>query len=441
MKTLRVVGRTVPAVLMALTLPAGSAAGEEGGPQKPEPPAASPSPSPPPPGVIAGLPIKLSASVTVRYDNTSTEDQTDLLLGDDTIDGFRGRFRFGAAYADPKAAVGGGIRLSAGQFPNPASPFVRLGDAFRPLSFGLDQYHLSLRPFKDRDRAGLTLGKMPQPFWRGDKGIVRSEAIWDDDVSPVGGLLNIKLYKGGGEKGLARIENNLGYFYIEEITEARFEGLSGKTTLVADQLIVQLGRLKAAASVYVYDNLNNGLRSPNFTPGQGASVATGRNAFLLRPGLQSTNNRVSYGADADGFIQDQFVVFEGLAQYSHPVGWDSLGKPEVFVLGQYLRNSEVDLDGSGWGLTVGFAGGAWNDTRAHPFNLHVSYRDIDADATLATFADSDLGAGTAFKGFEIAGNYKLTRNLGLTVFYFDFAGWPRKDNSVERLFIDLVWDF
>ncbi len=392
-------------------------------------------------GVSAGLPIRLGGSVTIRQDFTSLEDQTDLLLDDNSIDGLRGRIRLWAEHRDPKAFVGGGLRVSAGQTTNPASPFVRLGDAFRPLSIGFDQFYLSVRPFKNRERAVLTFGKMPQPFWRGDRGTVRAELIWDDDISPVGATLQNNLYENADKDRPVRLDNLLGYFTLQETTNARFEGITGTTYLIADQLKLKVDRVSAAVSFYSYENLNAGLRSPNFTPGQGGFVVPGTDAFLLRSGFQATNNHINLGPGANAFLEDHFRILDFLGQVSVPVSLGLPGKPEAFVLGQYTRNLEVPLDKSGWGVTLGLSGGAWEGSWANPFNIHATYRDVDADAALGVFADSDLGAGTNFKGFEISGNYRLARNLLFTVFYFDFDGAPRKDSSVQRLFFDLTWDF
>ena len=66
---------------------------------------------------------------------------------------------------------------------------------------------------------------------------------------------------------------------------------------------------------------------------------------------------------------------------------------------------------------------------------------MDADAALATFADSDLGAGTGYKGYELGANYKIQPDLIIQLSYFDFDGSPRKDNGVTRTFLDLIITF
>jgi hypothetical protein len=407
--------------------------------------APSPSPTPsssPPPAVSATSPIRLAASVTIRQDFTRTEDQPDLLLGENGINGLRARIRLGVEYRDPKSVVNGGLRVSTGENPNPTSPFIRLGDSFRSQSFGIDQFSLSVRPFRNRDVMAFTAGKMPLPFWRGDQGTLRSEMVWDDDVNPVGLVLQDTFHKGGDEAHPVRVDNTLGYFVMEEPTDLRFAGITGKAYLVADQFHVQTRHVSASVAYYAYRNLNAGLRSASFVPGQGAFLLPGTAPFLLRPGLQLTNQQVNFGGPgADGFVRDEFDVVDLLGQVHVPVGFETWGAPQAWALGEYAHNFRADRHGNGWGVSLGLRGGAWRGSGPHPYNLWVTYRDADADAVLATFADSDLGAGTAFKGLEAGANYRFERNLMLAVSYFDFEGFPQKDNSVRRWFVDLTWDF
>lgn len=392
------------------------------------------------PSVSAGFPIKFTGSLTVRQDFTKLEDDNDLLLGDDRVDGLRARIRFGVEANNPDAIVGGGLRFTVGSSPNPASPFIRLGAALLPSNFGLDRYYIQVRPLKSRDRLVFTAGKMGLPIYRPGAGTWRSEMIWDDDVSPAGANLQAILHKGGSAEAPVRLENNLAYLVFEDITNNRFEGFTGTAYMAGDQLRLSVKKLDLAAGYFHYTNLNVGMRAPNFTPGQGAFPLPGRNPFLRGPGLQNTNNALNYGPGADGFANDDFKIFNAAATLRLRVLGDRFGKPEVFVAGDYTHNSGVDLDRQGVAVSVGVTGGGWSGA-FHPYTIHATYRDVDADGVLATFADSDLGAGSSYKGFEIGANYRISRNLLALSQYFDFDGFPRKDRRVRRLFLDLIWDF
>ena len=408
-------------------------------------PSPNPSPSPPPspaPVVGSGLPIKIGASVTLRSDTVKVEDETDLLLTDDRESAMRGRFRIWAEYRDPASPVNGGLRISAGETPNPAGSFPRLGNGLRPEQIGFDQFWISLRPFAKREAIGVTVGKMPLPFWRGDLGAYRTQLIWDHDISPLGASLHLGLDRSHDGGGGFRIENNLGAFILEDFTEARFSGIVGKTSVVADHLHLTVPHLGLALALYDYQNLNAGLRSPNFTPGEGAFLLPGTSAFFLRPGFQATNNSINYGPGAEGFVEDEFRVWNVLGEVGTALPFfRSLGAPHVFALVDYVHNSRVRADRDGYYLSAGLYGGGRPGSRLHPWGVHFAWADVDADATLAAFANSDLGAGTDYKGWEVGASYRYTRNLLLSATYFRFDAHPHKDSFVRRLFLDVTWDF
>ncbi len=395
------------------------------------------------PPVTSGLPVKLGASVTLRYDRSTTEDQTDLYLEDDTfIHGLRTRVRFSAELSDPKSILAAGIRLSTGENPNPTVPFIALGDAFRSHSFGLDQAYFSLRPFENRSVLSATFGKMPNPFWRGRRGPFRSELVWDDDVNPEGVALKAQLFRHGEGESAISIENVAGYFLMTDIPTLRFTGITGPAYLIADQLRAELPFFAAAVSYYAFENINTGLSTPSNVAGQAASLTPATNAFLLRPGLQTTNNRVNYGPGADGFVHDEFRVLSITGQAHLPLRViEHGGDQEIFVLGDYARNGSTRLNRNGFGATLGVRLGGYDDAVLHPANMWLTYRDVGADASLATLADSDLGGGTAYKGFEWAGSYRILKNFMAQFSYFTYEGYPRQDNRIHRLFVDLVVDY
>jgi hypothetical protein len=83
-------------------------------------------------------------NVCLREEMTNTEDKADLLLDGNNADGLLTRLRFGMEFKDGSSTITGGIRVSAGEAPNPASPFVRFGNGFRPVTFGLDQFYIDV---------------------------------------------------------------------------------------------------------------------------------------------------------------------------------------------------------------------------------------------------------------------------------------------------------
>ena len=408
-------------------------------------PQASPTPSAaapavPPPPMTASIPIRFFANVYLREDVTTVQDKADLLLDGNHVDGLLTRLRFGMEFKDTSSTVSGGIRVSAGEAPNPASPFVRLGDGFRPVTFGLDQFYVDIRPFKNKERVHAVLGKMPQPFWRGDKGVIRGEMTWDDDISPVGAALSAVLYKKDNDGKVVTLENVAGYFIVEWFREARFAGLVGDTSLWADQLKLRVHRINLAAAYYHWQNLNSGARTPSYIPGQSAFVLPGQSAFLFRPGFQETNAVFDLGSGVYVFRKNEYDIFEATGQGTLPVTLPFLGKSEVVVMGQYSHNFSVDSEADGIGVTLGLVGGDLK-RKLKPFSLHGTWRKVKADAALGTFADSDLGGGTDVQGFEITGDYRVHKNLSLTASHFHFDGAPLRSTKIRRTFLGIIWDF
>ena len=404
---------------------------------------AAPAPTPTPsgsPAVTANIPIRFFANVLLRQDFTTTQDKPDFLLPGNNIYGLTTRLRFGMEFKDPKSTVSGGIRVSAGEAPNPASPFIRLGDAFRPVGFGLDQFYVDVRPFKNKERVHAVFGKMPMPFWRGDKGIIRNEMVMDDDISPVGASLHTVLYKGDRKNKPVSLENMAGYYIVEWFQDARFQGLVGNTSLWADQLKLTVRRVTISAEYFHWQNLNSGARTPSFVPGQSAVLFPGQSAFLLRGGFQATNAQVDLGSGVHTFRENEFDILSGTAQGTIPVKLPGLGKSEIVVLGHYTRNFSVDDEHKGYGISLGIVGG---DQRRgiKPFSVHGTWRNVEADAAIGTYADSDLGGGTDAKGFEVTGDYRIHKNLALGASFFNFDGVPHQSTNVKRTFLAILWDF
>ena len=395
--------------------------------------------------ILPKFPIVFGASITIRYDLTDVEDTTDLRLDEDR-NGFRTRDRFSAEFR-PDGPVNAGLRISTGENPNPTSPFIRMGDLFRSKSFNLDQFYIIVRPIKFFDPRPLDqqpvdfsfqVGKIPQPFWRADIGTWHSEIIWDDDVSPEGAALQFRAHN---LLPFLKLEATGGYFIVEEVDDFRFSGLTGDTYLVAGQLKAEVGPAALGFAFYSYERLNSGLRSPSFDPTTGAFLQPGQTAFLLRDELQRTNNQITFGPGALGFVEDDFQIINvtGLVHVSLPFLPD-IG-PEVFLAGDYVNNLSVDEDEDGYSITLGLRGGGQEGGRLNPFALWFTYRDVDNDATLATFADSDLGGGTGYKGFEAGMNYRLHKHLLVQITGYSYDGFPDKDNYWRRVFFDLVANF
>lgn len=436
----------------------------------------------PAPGValsLVGVPVRVFGNATLRYDYSVNSNLTNTLTNGIQSNWLLARIRFGAEFGD-KGPVVGGVRLSSGETPNPTVPFVGLSDAFRPAAFGVDQAWAAVRPLEDRDRLQLTFGRMKNPFWRGSVGTVRTQTVWDDDVNPAGAALTAQFYKAPMGSAPFRIENTIAYMQIQSLLDNRFVGLTGVVGGIADQVRFLSKYIDGAVSYYEWINLNTGLSVPTAQPASGfVSAQTPTSAFLLLTGLQQTNSVTNYGpagGTATGLLDPTYRILNPTLEVHAPFKNEMAGDPDAYVLLDYAHNflpshvataqgnlqtpspatcascTPVQTSGTGpksaqryddgFGVTLGTRLGDKAYKHAfHPMNVWATYRYVQSDAVLSTFADSDLGAGTGYRGFAFGANYRVFENLMAIVQYFDFMGYPLMENHVQRLFLDLMGDF
>ncbi len=392
---------------------------------------------PPPTNEGVASALHPTASVGLRYDNIFPPDPTEQYRGEPHIDGLHMRVRAGVRLFDDTSVVTGEVRFALGLPDNPAVAWVPLGDGFRVSSVGLDRYWASFRPFEDRSVAALTVGKMPVPFWHGDGLLSRSELTWDVDVHPTGIALDIKFLERDGVK----VDNTFGYFVAHDIEDLRFIGLTGPVSLIANQLRVRWKYVTGAFAFYNYENLNAGMSAAGATTDGGISGQSGAPAFLMSDGFQVTNNRVSYGLGAEGFVAESFRVINPTLQGNIPLPLDDLGEgTALFLLLDYSHNLAVPNDANGIGGTAGINTGDHRSGWLRPLSLWFTYRFVQADATLATFADSNLGLGTDYRGFEIGATYSPIPSVSLNAGYFDYLGAPRQDAQLRRFLVEVQWN-
>jgi Putative porin len=435
----------------------------------------------PAPGValsLLGTPVRIFGNFTLRYDYSVNSNLTDTLTNGIQANWLLMRIRFGAEFGDT-GPVTGGIRLSS-ESSSPTVPFVPLSNAFRPAAFGVDQAWAALRPMADRDRLQLVVGRIKNPFWRGTTGNVHTQMVWDDDVNPAGAAITGQLYKSKSGRYPFTVEDTLAYMQVQSLLDTRFVGLTGVVSGVGDQLRFLSKYVDAAVSYYEWWDLNTGLSVPTSQPSQGyVSPQTASSAFLLRPGLQETNTTVNFGPSGGAsaaFLDPTYKILNPTAEVHIPFKEAALGNPDTFLILDYAHNflpnhvltaqgnlatpnpatcascTPVATAGNhshdatqydnGIGITLGARlGDKTYERDFHPMNVWISYRYVQSDATLSTFADSDLGAGTGYRGVGLGANYRIFKNMMASVQYFDFLGYPLMENRVQRMFLDLMGDF
>ncbi|NOX50773.1 MAG: hypothetical protein GXP16_09590, partial [Gammaproteobacteria bacterium] len=141
----------------------------------------------------------------------------------------------------------------------------------------------------------------------------------------------------------------------------------------------------------------------NFTPKQDRKLIMGLGYYNF---LDSKGEPVFFDGDPSGNRTDGsgnylsgFEVIEAFLEYSLPI---SQGQLSLF--GDFAHNLDADQYENGFAIGANY--------RAKSWQFDYSYRDLEADAVLATFSGSDfLGGGTDGRGHLLRAGYSLSPSI------------------------------
>lgn len=312
----------------------------------------------------------------------------------DEFDGERHRQRIRARFgvtADVAENVRVGLQLSTGN-DDPVSGNQTLDGGFDRKAFGVDRAFFS---WAATDSLTFTGGKMANPFFRPGT----HHLIYDSDLNPEG--LALKYSRGDWFANYAGL-------WVEE-REA-----------VDDSILLggQFGyrgtfdngmRFTAGASYYDY------LSTQGQTPFWDGSAA---------------GNSLAVGAYANDY---------NLSELFGELSLEAGGLP-LTVFADYVLNSEVGAADTGYALggSVGEVSGKGT------WRFGYIYQDLEADAVIGTFTDSDWsGGGTGGNGHVVEFNYGFMDRL---VFGFRYFLNEREANTpnahdFNRLQADVVFNY
>ncbi len=199
---------------------------------------------------------------------------------------------------------------------------------------------------------------------------------------------------------------NGGGFWVNEVSDGVDTSLwgiqGGVSHTFADESV-----LTGGASIYCYGNI----------AGSGPLIGTG---------FQGNSN-------AGGLYISDYDIAEAFGQYDFRVG-----QTAAALFADYVENtSAATSQDSGW--LVGGKLGKLKDPGT--WELSYDYRDLEADAVLGAFNDSDfIGGGTNGKGHRFGLGYQLTKNVqGALTYFLDKKGDDEHDYN--RLQADLIFKF
>ena len=286
-----------------------------------------------------------------------------------------------------------GLRLASGG-DDPVSTNQSLDSGAATKDTRLDLAYFSARP---GDRTTVIGGKMKNPFIRtGGNGLV-----WDGDLTPEG--IAVKYASG------AFFLNAMG-FWLEERSSTDDSlllggqgGYSGKSA----------GGMKFKAGLGYYDYQQTKGTTPLFDG-------------------DPRGNTV----DANGNYASDFDILQLFGEASLKL---DNGQPLSFFA-DYVQNLDADM------FDTGFAFGAKYGKASKPgtWDIGYVYQDLEADAVIGLFTDSDFGGGgTDVSGHIFKFGYSIAKNFsGKLTFFLNESG-ENAGNKLDynRLQADLIFKY
>jgi hypothetical protein len=394
------------------------------------------------------------------------------------VDQDRNRFRLRArigAEIDLGQGFTAGMRVATGSDDSPVTENQTLGAAnsaqggnFGKYQIWLDRAFIKYELGRDPDKdLAFSVGRFDNPFFH-------TSMIWSDDLAFDGALVQARYKVADGVTpflvagGFPVFNTDLNFS-----TDQSVKFNSEDKYLLASQVgtnwtINKDFSAKVAAAYYYFENIQGQVSSPI------TSDADPGNTDDSRPSFAQNGNTYIELRDFDDPANPTHVgetQFFGLATPFHDFAFtaqidDSAFDPlHIWLTSEYVRNVAFDrnaiihngspnLPGPVNNLSNpsdpdSFAGGdnGWflrlNVGKAvleqlWDWNVYLSYRYVESDATVDGFTDSDFGgslAGTNLKGYTLGGNLAFSPRfwVGLRWMSADAVAGPTYTNDLVQL--------
>ncbi len=335
--------------------------------------------------------IKFKGDLRYRHEMIDKE-------GKDVRNRHRVRARFGLT-ARVSDLTNVRIQLATGSS-DPVSTNQTLGSSLSSKNVVLDMAYFETRV---RQFEGLSIvgGKFGNPFFKPGK----SELVWDSDFNPEGGAATFS--RDLGNLSLAFVGAGL---WIEERSSGNDSWMG------AGQGVARVHLNDKKTSVAFGGAYFNYVNTEGFEPFYDAQDGMGNTV-------------------PDSVYANDYELLEVYGEFTH-----KLGKLPLVLMGDLVTNTSADSLDTGWliGMHLGKAKkpGSWA--------FRYNYRNVERDAVLGAFSDSDFrGGGTDAKGHELGGAYQLSDNAAFGVSYFinEIGLEDAETTDFNRLQVDLQLKF
>ena len=302
------------------------------------------------------------------------------------------RARLGA-YTEINPQVSTGIRIATGGSNDARSTNQDLDGYFVKKDLWLDMGYIDYHPDAVKN-LHLIGGKMAQPW------VSMGDMIWDSDINPEGLAATYSLPVSKGFE----LFGSAGNYTLKD-------NINGEGTQFKNDLRLNAAQLGA-----------------KFTPIDALKVTAGGSIY------QYQNDKDSAALRVNGNNTDRFRLLEGFGQ----VDFNGLPMP-LALYGQYVKNNATDSDeDTGWLAGV--------KTKVFGFGLDYNYRDVQRNAVVGAFTDSDFANGTTgSRGHKLGVSYDIDKNFSVGATYFltkaDFAIASQRDADANTLQLDVLAKF
>ena len=343
--------------------------------------------------------LKFSGDLRLRYEYRHRTDAK----GFDNDERGRVRLRFGFEKSWPDEDLMIGFRLATGADADPTTTNQTF-TMFQKTPIWFDRGYARWTP-KAVKGLSVAAGKMPNP-WEA------TDLIWDPDVNPDGVWVEYRV------PGLGAFEPFVGAGVFQLFNSSSRPDASLKSYQAGLRYQVSKDvRWTVAAAGFIYTNIDD-------------AFVAGNPFFFANP----RGNTVTGGKLASAFQEFDLVNKIDFVALKLPM---SVFVDWVHNAGNQLATKQND------GFAVGFRVG--QNKKKGDWSVRYIWKELEADATLAFFAESDFGWNTYTnrRGHQWGIDYNLTDALtaGLSLFLTQ----PLRTGNTHEQFLtiqaDLVWRF
>lgn len=343
----------------------------------------------------------LAGDMRVRQETVDVQDDPDYGRGNRDRQRVRARL---SAISQVNPEVEAGLQIATGNSNDQRSTNQDLNTNFTKKSVWFDQAYINYHPVAVPGLKAFA-GKFKQPW------MSFGDIVWDSDINPEGFAAQYTK-----KMGTNTLFGSAGYYTI-------WDGVNQEGYEYSDDLGMYQVQLGAA-----------------FDAGDSARLTLGGSLYDFNDEKYATIYKTNFSTN--GNTTDKFGIWEVFAQL------DVIGLPlPLSIYGQYEQNYESEdylsaTDGDqDTGYLIGLRTNLWG------VSVDYNYRDVESNAVVGAFTDSDFAAGyTNSWGHKLKLKYDILKNFSIGATYYmaesDAASFYKyEDTDVDTLQLDLEAKF